>query len=428
MEVSSLGSRERRRASSEAAILQAAWTLYAGVGPDGASLREVARSAGCSHALVVRYYGSKRGLVEAVGGRLVERVSHTAGLVAAADVEALFDVLRQAREHDSATRLLIRCALDDLHPGGFPECLGVGQLLAGVRRSGAGDAYLRAQWCAYGASCLLLGWVTFEGFVVSAAQLGRLGERRRDLVAASAAAHLLGLATANEPRLGARDLSVGATGASPPSEGSQSAREAILGSAIELFAAHGPASVSVRDIARHAGVNLGLVHRHFASKQDLLAEAIEQGTSSVLPAALAASGFDLDAVVHLLHHGSPAPRLIARTLVDGIDITAVRRTFPVVRSLLDTFPDIPTGAGPGDLTDPRAAVGMAAALVLGSVLWGDHVRAALGLDAEGRDAVVADLARTVLALPGARRSDRARRWPVVTSRVPPSPGRPRPHR
>ena len=90
----------------------------------------------------------------------------------------------------------------------------------------------------------------------------------------------------------------------------------MLQSAIELFAASGPASVSVRDVARHAGVNQGLIYRHFGSKDARLAEAIQQGRSDLFPAAGAAGGFDLDAMSQLLHHGSPAPRLIARTLVD----------------------------------------------------------------------------------------------------------------
>lgn len=72
----------------------------------------------------------------------------------------------------------------------------------------------------------------------------------------------------------------------------------------------------------------------------------------------------------------------------------------MLRRLLDGCLDVPTGAGPDDLSDPRLAVAMAATLVLGSVIWGEHLRAVLGLDAGGLEPAVAGLARVLLAVPG----------------------------
>lgn len=395
--------RDQQRASSEAAILDAAWALYADAGPDGVSLREVARSAGCTHALVVRYFGSKGGLVAAVGDRLTERVARTVEQVASSDVDVMFGLLRAARADRPATRLLVRSALGDLQPHGFPDCLEPEHLLpTALPSEPSGDrvADRRARLCVYGASSLLLGWITFEGFLVPATRLGRVGERGRDLAIAAAAAYLVGLAASDEPTLEARDLSRGATAGPGPADSTRPARDALLESAIELFAEHGPASVSVRDVARRAGVNHGLVHRHFGSKDALLAQAIEQGSSGLMPAALAAEGFDIDTVVHLLHHGSPAPRLIARTLVDDVEITAVRRRYPLMRRLLDDFRPVPTGSSPGDLTDPRVAVAAVGALAAGSAVWGEHLRAAVGLDDwRGTESAVADLCRVLLALP-----------------------------
>lgn len=168
-----------------------------------------------------------------------------------------------------------------------------------------------------------------------------------------------------------------------------------------MFARFGPASVSVRDVARHAGVNQGLIYRHFDSKESLLAEAIEQGSSGLFPAALAPEGFDFDVMSHLMHHGSPAPRLIARTLVDGLDISTLRHEFPVLRRLLDGFDDVPVGARLEGPSDPRTAVACAAGMTLGSVLWGEHLRDVFGLvDDEGIESAVADLARLLVARPG----------------------------
>ena len=50
--------RDLQRAETESAILEAAWRRYAGVGPDGTSVREVAGDAGCTHALITRYFSS----------------------------------------------------------------------------------------------------------------------------------------------------------------------------------------------------------------------------------------------------------------------------------------------------------------------------------------------------------------------------------
>ncbi len=45
---------------------------------------------------------------------------------------------------------------------------------------------------------------------------------------------------------------------------------AVLDSAERLFVRYGPSNVGLRDIAREAHINLGLIHRHIGSKDDLL--------------------------------------------------------------------------------------------------------------------------------------------------------------
>jgi AcrR family transcriptional regulator len=45
---------------------------------------------------------------------------------------------------------------------------------------------------------------------------------------------------------------------------------AILRSAGELLARKSPSEVSLREIAAHAGVNYGLIHRHFGTKDELV--------------------------------------------------------------------------------------------------------------------------------------------------------------
>ena len=56
--------------TSAARIREAALRLFADRGPDGVTVRQVAAAAGVSPALVVRRYGSKDGLRDAVDGHV----------------------------------------------------------------------------------------------------------------------------------------------------------------------------------------------------------------------------------------------------------------------------------------------------------------------------------------------------------------------
>lgn len=380
-------------------------------GPAGASLREVARAAECSHPLIARHFGSKDGMLTAVSDRLARRVARAVDEAEAAADDTLLALMSTGRRHRSCTRLLVRSALGDLQPAGFPACLRAEWMLAATRARAGRRRGRRAGLCAYAASSLLLGWLTFEEFLVAATGLGPVPPRRRDEAIAAATRQLMGLAGAVEPRLRTRDLTTcGRATLRPVEAPAPGARDRLLASAIELFTQRGPSSVSVRDVAHHAGVNQGLIYRHFGSKEALLAEAIERGSSDLFPAALAPEGFDFDAMSHLMHHGSPAPRLVARTLVDDMDITTVRPQFTVLRQLLDTYDDVPDGPGPADLSDPRVAVTTAAGMALGSVIWGPHLRAPLGLpDDPGIESAMADLARWVISssapAPAGRRAD-----------------------
>jgi AcrR family transcriptional regulator len=62
---------------------------------------------------------------------------------------------------------------------------------------------------------------------------------------------------------------------STPAEGAKiSTKEKILDAAEELFAERGYYGVSIRDITRHAGVELALANYHFGPKEDLFRHVI----------------------------------------------------------------------------------------------------------------------------------------------------------
>jgi AcrR family transcriptional regulator len=92
--------RRRRRdpADAQREILDAAELLFAAHGPDAVGLKEVARKAGVSHALVTHYFGSYRALVEAsLARRLTKMREQAVSILAAAgprpDAGRLIDAL-----------------------------------------------------------------------------------------------------------------------------------------------------------------------------------------------------------------------------------------------------------------------------------------------------------------------------------------------
>ena len=62
--------------------------------------------------------------------------------------------------------------------------------------------------------------------------------------------------------------------------------EQIRGQALELFAERGFAEVSMRELALHLGIGAGSVYHHFASKEQLLFELIEELYEDLLDAAV----------------------------------------------------------------------------------------------------------------------------------------------
>ena len=60
-----------------------------------------------------------------------------------------------------------------------------------------------------------------------------------------------------------------------PVPGADPVAAAILRAAGELLAQRSPSQVSLREIAAHAGVNYGLIHRHFGTKDELIVQLFQ---------------------------------------------------------------------------------------------------------------------------------------------------------
>jgi AcrR family transcriptional regulator len=161
---------------------------------------------------------------------------------------------------------------------------------------------------------------------------------------------------------------------------------ALIDAAAELFAEQPPAAVSVRAVAERAGVNHGLVHRHFGSKQDLERAVLEHLAGRIQRSATRArqqgpaGASDLgSALLSALRATLDEPRYVralARALLDGREPTALQRRFPMLQELIEATREAQRkGQLDGDL-DPRMLVAAVAAMGLGWALFEPYLLAA----------------------------------------------------
>lgn len=161
--------------------------------------------------------------------------------------------------------------------------------------------------------------------------------------------------------------------------------EAVLNAASELFAAKGPTATSIREVATRAGVNHGLVHRHFGSKRQLLAATLQHLADSA--AAVRESGA---AIEELEAAHDLQLRVMVRSTLDGFPIEELQERKPGMVWLLDQI-----RPGHADDRDARLATAHAIALQLGWRLMGPSLRAGLGLEDMSDADVRAEVARQI---------------------------------
>jgi TetR/AcrR family transcriptional regulator, repressor for neighboring sulfatase len=77
-------------------------------------------------------------------------------------------------------------------------------------------------------------------------------------------------------RSGSRRPPAGAAGAKTKPYGREQVIESIIDATLSLWSAKGPAEVSLRSIAARAGVNYGLVYRHFRTKEAVIRAAMDR--------------------------------------------------------------------------------------------------------------------------------------------------------
>ena len=121
--------------------------------------------------------------------------------------------------------------------------------------------------------------------------------------------------------------------------GKEAVKAALIDAAAELFAARGPSAVGVREIARHAGVNHGLVHRHFGSKEALL-RAVMTSLSKRVSASIGPPSPEerlTELLIPIFEQAEDTQqhwRILAMALLEGRSPSDIQAGFPVFHRLL----------------------------------------------------------------------------------------------
>jgi AcrR family transcriptional regulator len=344
-------------------------------------VRDIAAAAGVDHAVVIRYFGSKAGLLDAV------LTTNTHGVLAAVpgapEAGPGPSMVRQARAGRRDALLVARACLDGR--AARVRLPVVEEWVAHTTRGrpGTTDPLLAPSSSVFLAVALAAAYAVLEPY--ERARVGLGTERRAvDRHVARVVDEILALpgrrdapasvAAARRPR--PRPPRARPARAGVP-HGRDEVRGALLDAAVDLFTRREIGAVSVRDIAKRARVNHSLLFRHFGSKEGVLRGAIERAALEV-DAALAGartSRAPLGDVVRAIR-ASGIPALTAQALLSGYGIEEVQSEFPAARRMVALV--VADREGPTEVP-PEVAVLCVTSLLLGRAVFEPALRPATGL-------------------------------------------------
>jgi AcrR family transcriptional regulator len=182
--------------------------------------------------------------------------------------------------------------------------------------------------------------------------------------------------------------------------GRQEVVEALIASAAELFARHGVNGVSLRTITKHAGVNLGLLHRHIGTKENLYRLTLEH-LAKEIAVEIPANANLLEGIRHAftsLERHAQFWRLLARTLLDGVQPEDLHTNYPVADHLLGLARQALKEGSLTEDIDPRFLVATMFAFSLGFQLFEPFILRATSLEGLDPEDVRNRIVKTAAAL------------------------------
>lgn len=157
--------------------------------------------------------------------------------------------------------------------------------------------------------------------------------------------------------------------------------DAILRSAQHLFATQGPAEVSLRSVAAHAGVNYGLVHHYIGSRDELLRLVYRRLSENA--AANIADAPDFRAAIGAMNASPTGPdyvRMLAWTLLAGYDPRDFLGRSPAMTELVASSRRGSDDADGLAADDAEIFVCVAMVLLMGWRLFGEFFTVSLGVE------------------------------------------------
>lgn len=194
--------------------------------------------------------------------------------------------------------------------------------------------------------------------------------------------------------------------ASTPDPSDLTGRARIRNTALRLFAEHGSAATTIRDVAAAAGVSPALVRHHFGSKDGLRESCDAHALAAYIDIAKgSATRGELPEGHHIGQEDSWLVRYLALALVE--DSPAAATIFDALVAVTEDHLRT-RGGGTADL---HAQAVVLTAMRLGVTVLHRHVGDALDTDVFSEEGVArVSLATLDLLAPGLVDSDRAERW------------------
>jgi AcrR family transcriptional regulator len=370
---------------NRAALLASGAELFAISGPAAVSIREIAINAGCSHTLIGQQFGSKKGLETAVIEAAIEGFAEFANQLFAGPQISYTTFIAWLREHTTTHRLLSRFALGEFEGNSWRGKAPFGETLVHTLQQATDTADTsvahEAKIAAFAILAMILGQVSMDQFTTAASRSAEIPEPRRDGLLAEAAELIATLPGTGQVDLNLRTPRVIEPAITPPDLTMIDSRSALVKATIQLYAAHGPAALTTREIADLARVNQGLIYHYFDSREALLDEAITEANAPFMDVLPIDAPLEFHSILRWLSR-TPTHRMLVRLEANGVPLDKVRTNFPIFDRLLATFPKVPKGSRTSGLTDPRIAVMLASSLTYGAVLWDEPLRDLLGIPHE----------------------------------------------
>lgn len=154
----------------------------------------------------------------------------------------------------------------------------------------------------------------------------------------------------------------------------------ILLAAAELFEQHSPTQVSLRAVAARAGVNYGLVHHYFKTKEAILAELLRRASTTGAALMSGTQTVD-DALIQLVNTNKTSNyvRMLAWAMLDDTDPQRLVTPSPAMAHITDLIKR-QLAEHNDTTTDPKILTAAAISAVLGWQLFRPFITTAAELD------------------------------------------------